>query len=67
MDAWNPDQLRKMQAGGNSKLNEFFRPYGIDKATDIKLKYNNRVAEVITGDGQLKGSGVDVRQLVVKQ
>ncbi|GBF93446.1 hypothetical protein Rsub_06579 [Raphidocelis subcapitata] len=46
MDAWNPDQLRKMQAGGNGKLNEFFARYGIDKATDIKTKYNNRVAEI---------------------
>jgi len=49
MDAWNPDQLRKMQAGGNAKLNDFFRQYGIDKATDIKVKYNNRVAEVRAG------------------
>jgi ADP-ribosylation factor GTPase-activating protein 1 len=46
MDAWNPDQLRKMQAGGNAKLNEFFQQHGIPKATDIKVKYNNRVAEV---------------------
>jgi ADP-ribosylation factor GTPase-activating protein 1 len=49
MDAWNPDQLRKMQAGGNGKLNEFFARYGIDKATEIKAKYNNRVAEVGAG------------------
>jgi len=46
MDAWHPDQLRKMQAGGNAKLNDFFARYGIDKATDIKVKYNNRVAEI---------------------
>lgn len=49
MDAWNADQLRKMQAGGNSKLNDFFKQYGVDKATDIKLKYSNRVAEVHSG------------------
>jgi ADP-ribosylation factor GTPase-activating protein 1 len=46
MDAWNPDQLRKMQAGGNAKLNDFFRQHGVDKATDIRVKYNNRAAEV---------------------
>jgi ADP-ribosylation factor GTPase-activating protein 1 len=46
MDAWNPDQLRKMQAGGNGKLNAFFQQHGVDKATDIKVKYNNKVAEV---------------------
>ena len=46
MDAWNPDQLKKMQAGGNGKLNTFFQQYGISKETDIKIKYNNKVAEV---------------------
>lgn len=46
MDAWNPDQLKKMQAGGNGKLNAFFQQHGVDKAVDIKVKYNNRVAEV---------------------
>ncbi len=45
MDAWSADQLRRMQAGGNAKLNEFFGRYGIPKATDIRVKYNNRVAE----------------------
>jgi hypothetical protein len=46
MDAWSADQLKKMQAGGNGALNEFFRQYGVDKYTDIRDKYNNRVAEV---------------------
>lgn len=57
MDAWNPDQLRKMQVGGNGKLNAFFQQYGIDKATDIKVKYNNKVAEVRrTGIAEACGS-----------
>jgi ADP-ribosylation factor GTPase-activating protein 1 len=46
MDAWSADQLKKMQAGGNDKLNQFFKQYGVDKYTDIRDKYNNRVAEV---------------------
>jgi ADP-ribosylation factor GTPase-activating protein 1 len=46
MDAWSAEQLKKMQAGGNGALNDFFKQYGIDKYTNIKDKYNNRVAEV---------------------
>jgi hypothetical protein len=46
MDSWNPDQLKKMQCGGNGKVNAFFQQYGVDKHTDIKDKYNSRAAEV---------------------
>lgn len=46
MDAWSEEQLKKMQAGGNGALNDFFKQYGVDKYTDIREKYNNRVAEV---------------------
>lgn len=45
MDAWSQDQLRKMQCGGNAKLNSFLKPYGIEKTTDIKDKYNSKAAE----------------------
>jgi ADP-ribosylation factor GTPase-activating protein 1 len=48
MDAWSADQLKKMQAGGNGKLNEFFKQYGVDKYTDIRDKYHSKVAEVST-------------------
>lgn len=51
MDAWSADQLKKMQAGGNGALNQFFKQYGVDKYTDIRDKYNNRVAEVGGGYG----------------
>lgn len=51
MDAWSADQLKKMQAGGNGALNDFFKQYGVDKYTDIRDKYNNRVAEVCWGGG----------------
>lgn len=46
MDAWSEEQLKKMQAGGNGSLNDFFKQYGVDKYSDIREKYNNRVAEV---------------------
>lgn len=46
MDAWSADQLKKMQLGGNAKLNTFLKQYGIEKSTDIKDKYNSRAAEV---------------------
>lgn len=46
MDAWSPDQLLKMQAGGNGKCNAFLKQYGIEKQTDIKDKYNSQAAEV---------------------
>lgn len=45
MDAWNSDQLRRMQLGGNGALNEFLARYGVPKSTDIKLKYNSQAAE----------------------
>ncbi len=46
MDSWSKDQLRKMQCGGNGKLNAFLKQYGVEKSTDIKDKYNSRAAEV---------------------
>lgn len=46
MDAWSPDQLLKMQAGGNGKCNAFLKTYGIEKHTDIIQKYNSQPAEV---------------------
>lgn len=45
MDSWNPDQLKKMQAGGNGKLNNFLKTYGVDKYMDITDKYNSKAAE----------------------
>jgi ADP-ribosylation factor GTPase-activating protein 1 len=46
MDSWSPDQLRKMQKGGNNKLNSFLKTYGIDKHEDIGVKYNTEAAQV---------------------
>lgn len=49
MDAWSQDQLKKMQLGGNDKLNAFLKEYGIDKHTEIKDKYNSQAAGVRGG------------------
>ena len=42
MDAWNPDQLKRMQCGGNGSLNSFLAQYGVTKHVDIKEKYNSK-------------------------
>jgi ADP-ribosylation factor GTPase-activating protein 1 len=46
MDAWNSDQLKKMQLGGNQQMNDFFAKYGVQKHTKITEKYNSQAAEV---------------------
>lgn len=45
MDAWAPEQLRRMQAGGNGALNAFLAAQGVPKETEIRTKYNNKAAE----------------------
>eukprot|EP00798_Chlamydomonas_sp_ICE-L_P013017 gene13017-3523_t len=45
MDAWSNDQLKKMQCGGNAKMNAFFKQYGVEKSIDIVEKYNSKAAE----------------------
>lgn len=34
-----------MRSGGNENLNAFLKQYGIEKTTEIKLKYNSKAAE----------------------
>ena len=46
MDAWNEVQLKKMQLGGNGKMNDFFAKYGVAKTTGIVDKYNSPAAEI---------------------
>ena len=46
MDSWSEIQLKKMEAGGNDKLNAFLSQYGIAKETDIVKKYNTNAASV---------------------
>ncbi|CAJ1897312.1 unnamed protein product [Sphenostylis stenocarpa] len=46
MDSWSEIQIKKMEAGGNDKLNAFLAQYGIAKETDIIAKYNSNAASV---------------------
>ncbi|XP_051130311.1 ADP-ribosylation factor GTPase-activating protein AGD7-like [Andrographis paniculata] len=46
MDSWSEIQLKKMELGGNEKLNSFLSKYGIPKETDIVAKYNTNAASV---------------------
>ncbi|KAJ0262224.1 ADP-ribosylation factor GTPase-activating protein AGD7 [Hirschfeldia incana] len=46
MDSWSEIQIKKMDAGGNEKLNKFLALYGISKETDIVAKYNSNAASV---------------------
>ena len=40
MDSWSEIQLKKMEAGGNDRLNRFLAARGVPKETDIPAKYN---------------------------
>ncbi|CAH8265057.1 unnamed protein product [Arabidopsis lyrata] len=46
MDSWSEIQIKKMDAGGNERLNKFLAQYGISKETDIISKYNSNAASV---------------------
>ena len=46
MDSWSEIQIKKMEAGGNERLNSFLSQYGIAKETDIISKYNSNAASV---------------------
>lgn len=45
MDSWNAVQLRKMELGGNQKVNAFLQKHGIPKDAPIHLKYDSAAAE----------------------
>eukprot|EP00227_Mantoniella_beaufortii_P021245 CAMPEP_0197581354 /NCGR_PEP_ID=MMETSP1326-20131121/4897_1 /TAXON_ID=1155430 /ORGANISM="Genus nov. species nov., Strain RCC2288" /LENGTH=138 /DNA_ID=CAMNT_0043145247 /DNA_START=175 /DNA_END=588 /DNA_ORIENTATION=- len=57
MDSWSAIQLKKMQAGGNSDLNNFLKKYGVDKGCDPKIKYNTRAAEAFKEKVQATAEG----------
>ncbi|KAE8679477.1 putative ADP-ribosylation factor GTPase-activating protein AGD6 [Hibiscus syriacus] len=46
MDSWSDIQIKKMESGGNEKLNAFFAQYGIPRETDIVTKYNTNAASI---------------------
>uniref|UniRef100_A0A804RAB4 Arf-GAP domain-containing protein n=1 Tax=Zea mays TaxID=4577 RepID=A0A804RAB4_MAIZE len=44
MDSWTEAQLRKMEAGGNDRLNAFLTARGVPKETSHVAKYNSNAA-----------------------
>jgi hypothetical protein len=44
MDSWTEAQLRKMEAGGNDRLNAFLTARGVPKETPHVAKYNSNAA-----------------------
>lgn len=44
MDSWTEAQLRKMEAGGNDRLNDFLTARGVPKETPHVAKYNSNAA-----------------------
>ena len=46
MDEWKPKEIKKMQLGGNRKMNSVFQKYGVAKETPITQKYHTRAAEI---------------------
>lgn len=46
MDSWSEIQIKKMESGGNDRLNAFLAQYGVPKETDIVTKYNTNAAAV---------------------
>ncbi|KAF9599088.1 hypothetical protein IFM89_033695 [Coptis chinensis] len=65
MDSWSEIQLKKMEAGGNEKLNSFLSSYGISKETDIISKYNSNAASIYKDRIQSLAEGKSWRDPVV--
>ena len=57
MDAWTPDQLARMQAGGNGALNAFLGEYGVPAGATIAAKYNSKAAEIYRDVVKAKAEG----------
>lgn len=45
MDQFKPDELKRMELGGNEKCGEYFKAHGVDLSLPAQKKYNNYVAE----------------------
>lgn len=45
MDQFKPEEVLKLENGGNAKLREYFTDNGVDLKLPAKLKYDNYVAE----------------------
>ncbi|CAA6654932.1 unnamed protein product [Spirodela intermedia] len=66
MDSWSEIQLKKMEAGGNERLNAFLAQYGVPKQTDIVVKYNTGAAGVYRDRIQALAEGRPWRDPPVK-
>ncbi|CAH8360869.1 unnamed protein product [Eruca vesicaria subsp. sativa] len=65
MDSWSEIQIKKMESGGNEKLNKFLALYGISKETEIVSKYNSNAASVYRDRIQALAEGRQWRDPVV--
>ena len=45
MDQFKPEELKRMELGGNAKCKEYFEAHKLDCSLPAKLKYDNFVAE----------------------
>lgn len=45
MDQFKPEEVKRMEIGGNEKCGEFLESNGIDLKSEAKIKYDNPVAE----------------------
>lgn len=45
MDLFKPDEVLKLERGGNDRLRSYFEDHGVDMTLPARLKYDNYVAE----------------------
>lgn len=45
MDQCKPEEILRMEKGGNTRLNDYFQQHGVDPKLPAKQKYDNYVAE----------------------
>ena len=57
MDSWNATQLKKMQLGGNAKVNQFLAKHGVPKDAPIHLKYDSAAAEAFREKIRVEADG----------
>ena len=57
MDSWNATQLKKMQLGGNAKVNQFLAKHGVPKDAPIHLKYDSAAAEAFREKIRVEAEG----------
>ena len=58
MDEWKPKELKKMQLGGNSKMNSFLKKYGVLLGKDCRR-------QTFKGNGESKQSLINLHNITV--